>query len=338
MDDLLVPKELFAELQKSKQGISKWGSISLYGPAIQRKESREDCSIFSLKNKSGVGEVTIYPVFPGIELAYNDIHMRYCEAPAKGKRPIIEINHCRLGRYECRFRKQDCCYMEPGDFSISAYPAEKKASCFPLGHYHGISVTIDTERIDPWTMQLLAYLSIDLEHITALLADRNYYILRASSTIEHIFSELYTVREQLRRGYSKVKILELLLMLTDLQPSERELDRPYFSRWQIEEVNEIHDFMLDHIAEHYTIEALASRSSLSPTVMKRCFKGVYGDSIYAYLKKCRLQLSAQLLAAGGRNIGEIAALVGYDNPAKFSDAFRKAYGCSPREYQKSQNG
>lgn len=330
--------KLFIDPQKNHQRLSKLESITLYGTSIQSEESYNEFKVFHLKNDSGVGKVTIYPVFPGIELTYNDIHMRFCESPANNTNQIIEINHCRQGRYECHFRKQDYCYMEPGDFSISSYPTEKKSSCFPLRDYHGISIMIDMNRIDAMTINLMEYMSIDLNHIAVLLKDRNYYILRASNIIEHIFSELYTVRDHIKSGYIKVKVLELLLMLTDLNPNETDLDRPYFSKAQIDAVNEIHDFILDNIAEHYTLDELANRFKISPTVMKKCFKGVYGDSIYSYLKKCRLEMSAQLLAVGDKNIGEIAMFIGYDNPAKFSSAFKKTYGISPREYQKSRNG
>lgn len=338
MDDTLIPNELFRELKKFQRNDMKFGSIALYGEVIQDEKDYGTHKTYHLKNDSGLGDITVYPVFSGIELIYNDLHMRYCSPPSKESTQMIEINHCRLGRYECHFRKQDYCYMEPGDFSISSHMAEKNFHCFPLNHYHGISITIDMEQIDSQTMQLLEFLSVDLDHIVSLLKNQNCYILRASDMIEHIFSELYTVREHIKFGYIKVKVLELLLMLTDLQPTEIELQHPYFSKKQIDAVKAVHDFILDNIAEHYTLEELAEQFVISPTVMKKCFKGVYGNSIYAYLKKCRLEIAAQLLSAGDRSIGEIAVSVGYDNPAKFATAFKREYGVSPRDYQKSRNG
>ena len=38
----------------------------------------EDCNSFYLENESGVGNITLYQVFPGIELVYNDMHLAYC--------------------------------------------------------------------------------------------------------------------------------------------------------------------------------------------------------------------------------------------------------------------
>ena len=334
MDDTLIPKELFQELKKSQQGPMKFGSIMLYGEAVQNEEDHGTYRVYHLKNNSGLGDITVYPVFPGVELIYNDLHLRYCDPPTTGARQIIEINHCQLGRYECNFRKQDYCYMEPGDFSISSPRDEKCFHCFPLNHYHGISITIDMSQIDSQTMKLMEFLSIDLKHIASLIKNRNYFILRASDMIEHIFSELYTVRDHIKFGYIKVKVLELFLMLTDLQPMEKEIDRPYFSKSQIDAVKQIHDFILNHIDEHYTLEQLAERVDISPTVMKKCFKCVYGKSVYAYLKKCRLEIAAQLLTDGEMSIGEIAVSIGYDNPAKFASAFKQEYGLSPSNYKK----
>ena len=38
--------------------------------------AKEDgCSVFKMENETGEGIMTCYPIFPGIELIYNDIHI-----------------------------------------------------------------------------------------------------------------------------------------------------------------------------------------------------------------------------------------------------------------------
>ena len=91
---------------------------------------------------------------------------------------------------------------------------------------------------------------------------------------------------------------------------------------------------MEHFAEHYTIEELSERFDFSPTVLKRCFKGVYGDSIYAYMKRYRLQVAERLLQEGELTVGEIATQVGYLNPNKFTSAFCAEYGMPPTSYRK----
>ena len=68
--------------------------------------------------------------------------------------------------------------------------------------------------------------------------------------------------------------------------------------------------------------------------MKKCFKEMYGDSVYAYIKRYRLQVAEKLLRERKLTIAEIAAQIGYLNPNKFTSAFCAEYRMPPTEYRK----
>ena len=55
---------------------------------------------------------------------------------------------------------------------------------------------------------------------------------------------------------------------------------------------------------------------------------------HAYQKEYRLQLAQKLLLETDCTVAEIAHRVGYENPNKFSSAFREAAGMTPTEYRK----
>lgn len=95
-----------------------------------------------------------------------------------------------------------------------------------------------------------------------------------------------------------------------------------------------HRGFVEHFNEHYTIDELSERFDLSPTVMKKCFRGVYGDSVYAYMKRYRLQMAERLLKESGLTIGEIAAQIGYLNPNKYTSAFVRNTGCRQQNIEK----
>ena len=62
-----------------------------------------DCSVCSISDDSGNMSMTIYDVFPGICLIYNDVHIPRCSiAIDHPVGNIIEIEHCREGRIECQ--------------------------------------------------------------------------------------------------------------------------------------------------------------------------------------------------------------------------------------------
>ena len=80
----------------------------------------------------------------------------------------------------------------------------------------------------------------------------------------------------------------------------------------------------------------AERFQISLTGMKNCFKEVYGDSMYSYLRRYRMNIAATMLRQDSKKgIAEIAGAVGYESPSKFATAFRQVMGQTPMEYRKS---
>jgi AraC-like DNA-binding protein len=80
-----------------------------------------------------------------------------------------------------------------------------------------------------------------------------------------------------------------------------------------------------------TIDEFSKLVSMSSTKLKKSFKGIYGDSIYAYYQKARMQKARELLMSGEYNVNEAAARVGYQNTSNFIMAFKKQFGVSPGE-------
>ena len=152
-----------------------------------------------MESDSGEGVMTSYNVFPGIEILYNDFHMGNCFNNKQTLPNIMEINHCREGRFECDFQNGDCVYLEEGDLSVNMLGNRTKNSCFRLEHYHGVSVVIDIEEAANSISSVLKDISIDLYALRDKLCfgDR-CFIMRAKDSVEHIFSELYTVPDEVK--------------------------------------------------------------------------------------------------------------------------------------------
>lgn len=309
----------------------------LYGPEIQIVSESEGCTVYRMvSDNSGDGIMRSYQVFPGIELIYNDFHMGNCfhnKAPCEG---FMEINHCRQGRFECEFHDGACVYLEEGDLSVNMIGTRTKNSCFPLEHYHGVSVVIELSEAARSISGVLGDISIDPYALRDRLCPANKcFIMRATDSVEHIFSELYTVPEPIRKGYFKIKVLELLLFLSVVDGSEQLTQKRYFPRNQVDIVKDIKEYMTSNLERHYTLEALSQRFGISLTAMKLCFKGVFGISVYSFMRNYRMQAAAVLLCRSRESVSAIAGQVGYLNSSKFSTAFKEVMGMSPLEYRKS---
>jgi len=79
-----------------------------------------------------------------------------------------------------------------------------------------------------------------------------------------------------------------------------------------------------------TIDEFSRLFAMSSTKLKKSFKSMYGDSIYAYYQKQRLQKANELLQSGHYSVKEVARAVGYNNIANFALAFKKQYKVPPQ--------
>ena len=66
--------------------------IALYGRNTGYSDESDDCRIYHLNNETGAGTITIYHVFQGIQAAFNDIHMAYCNLQQNTASNMIEIS------------------------------------------------------------------------------------------------------------------------------------------------------------------------------------------------------------------------------------------------------
>ncbi|MFP5528595.1 helix-turn-helix domain-containing protein [Peptococcus simiae] len=312
-------------------------SVALYDGVLEAEKVLPG-KVVQLKNETGRGTITGHAIFPGIELIYNDLHMEYCQKEGQGKPNLLEINYCREGRCECAFTKRCYCYMSAGDLALCLLEKNNHASIFPTGHYHGITVALDFSAMsEEWQALFSRTFAVDCRAIRQFSESKPYHIVRANDMIHHIFTELYAYQSQFRLDYARIKIIELLLFIKDLAKEDCP-DRQYFSSDQVATVRQVRDYMVASLDRHETIEALASRFHMSPTLLKKCFREMYGTSIYDYWRTYRLQYSEKLLREGQLSIAEIADRVGYKNPNKYSSAFRSVYGLSPSQFRKCPNG
>lgn len=295
----------------------------------------DGCSVYQFCNETGEGTITIYEVFPGVALAYNDFHMRYFDSTFQPGRDVFCIDHCREGRLEYAARDGAYAYVEAGDLKLDRRLTHTGRFEMPLSHYHGAMVSVDMETACQSLPMEIRDFPVDLRVLQRKFCKDKYpMVIHNACSIEHIFGELYAVPEKIKRPYFKIKILELLLYLEALSLPENGEEKPYFYKSQVEKVKAIQRFLTAHMAENFTQEELAARFDISMTSMKLCFKSIYGTTIGGYLLQYRMNQAAVLLQTARMcTVAEIAGQVGYDSPSKFAMAFRKLMGMSPTEYR-----
>ena len=308
---------------------------SQLGSNIQEVVATAECKVFRMDDVSGEGTMTFYRVFDGVFLMYNDFHMKTCYSQFSCDNSLLCIDHCREGRIEHRTDSGMLYYMEPGDMRVDRRVHHTGDMDFPLCHYHGITIGFQVEKAQKAIREAIPAISIDIEVLANKYSnDAHPFVLRQDSGVEHIFSELYNVPSKIRMDYFKIKVLELLIYLAALELSEQKDERPCFYSSQVEKIKAIHTLLTADLTKNYTAEDLSNRFDISASALKNGFKSVYGSPLYTYIRTYKMNFAASMLKQNkNARIIDVAAKVGYDNPSKFSAAFRETMGMTPVQYR-----
>ena len=75
------------------------------------KDNDGYCTVYKMDCADGLGLMTVYQAFPGIQLIYNDFEATEYEWEGIFDKNILEINHCREGREGSRLLSGSCLYL-----------------------------------------------------------------------------------------------------------------------------------------------------------------------------------------------------------------------------------
>lgn len=106
----------------------------------------------------------------------------------------------------------------------------------------------------------------------------------------------------------------------------------YLPEYYYVQVRQSKSFMERCLSEKIELEKIASAAFMSRFHYTRIFKKVYGRSPRKYLKDLRINKGKELLKEG-LDVTQVCFEVGYDSLTTFCNAFKKATGYSPTEYQ-----
>lgn len=101
-------------------------------------------------------------------------------------------------------------------------------------------------------------------------------------------------------------------------------------------LQQITDWMAEHLAEDFSLDRLAAQAGLSRFHFQRLFKRATGVAPSRHHINLRMNLARQLLRETRKSVVEVALEVGYANPSHFAQVFRRETGLSPSEYRRQR--
>ncbi len=81
---------------------------------------------------------------------------------------------------------------------------------------------------------------------------------------------------------------------------------------------------------------LAGLAGMSLSKLTDLYKQVFGDSIYDYFQKARMDKAGHLLRQGGYSVSETGHMLGFSNLSHFGRLFEKHHGITPKRFAAGQ--
>ena len=153
-------------------------------------------------------------------------------------------------------------------------------------------------------------------------------VLPQSQTFKHLMKAAFSIRT--RRTHEArhmlavlgIALLEEYSRMANAAQDETNLGSPSErARTYIEE----------HCAEQDCLRSASRAAGVTPQHLIRSFREYYQQTPGRYMWQLRVERGAELLAATGLTVSEIAGQCGFNNPFHFSRLMRKMQGLSPRQ-------
>jgi len=140
------------------------------------------------------------------------------------------------------------------------------------------------------------------------------------------------LNDELSNFSVRIKVLELLYHLLHKLSKRENTSQKTVNNADAEKLLNARNIILADVSEPPSISSLATQVGMSETKLKQLFKQTFGDSIYNYFQKIRMEEAAFLLKQSAYSVSEVGFQLGFSNLSHFSRLFQRHYGVTPKKY------
>lgn len=175
--------------------------------------------------------------------------------------------------------------------------------------------------------------SVETSHIPVILlsarSEREYIIAGLESGANDYITkpfDLSVLKARIRNIIQSRKHLHEIVLNMKEQPA----DTDYASQLDKEFLDKVMAFIREELANtEFSINDLCRKLGMSRTSFYNKIKALTGQSPNDFIRIMRLNTAKEMLLTQKYNIGEVADMVGFNDPKYFSTCFKRHFGISP---------
>lgn len=141
-----------------------------------------------------------------------------------------------------------------------------------------------------------------------------------------------TPKETLSNLFFKIKVEELLYHLFTALLQRENKPQKDVGNADLKNLLLVRNSLLD-LSKPPVIKTLSQLSAMSETRLKQLFRQTFGDSIYNYYQRSRMDEAAFMLKQTDLSVADVGFQLGFTNLSHFGRLFNKHYGMTPKRYR-----
>lgn len=288
----------------------------------------QNTGVLQLPSSIGEGKITMITISETLQVVISDVMLfQDLTTQFHNDSEMVELNFVLNGHVIC---------------SINQEPFRLQSTDYAISYFHHSNVQIKNkanERLQRVEIrmtpnQLLSYFKTTetkAQIATFLRQQLGQIILEPfTPTIkQRVYEILHCVYEEpFKSIYIEAKVMELIVAFFAKQ-------QPKVAMPNVKDAEKLHEvkaILLQELEQTHTLQSLAERVQITESKLKIGFKQLFGETVFTFIRRQRMEQAAWLLEVEGCTVTEVAVQLGYSNMSNFTVAFRKHFGCNPSEY------
>lgn len=332
--------DAFAAIDSDVSGVDRPFPVL---PFSSRETSeRQVRNVIDAHHGDGVRQVTSLP--GDIRLMVADFAFREdVSGPGMGH-DYLKFHYKLSGRNVVKFANRPDTLIESGRSVIAYHPEGlQKDDCF-AGGVREISLTIGCRRNA--VLDVLRISSDELPRAVRkyfdcpdsdFLCDELPLTVRMKDALAEMSRPAFS--PWLRQIHIEAKVLDLICMSLHELTARDGFAGPTVSLKprDIELLRAVRDYLDTGFGDSITIPALCRRFATNRSKLSEGFRMLFGETIFEYIHKLRMEHARLLLAETDTPISDVAEQVGYSRQSSFSTAFREHHGIRPLDVRRGMH-
>lgn len=131
--------------------------------------------------------------------------------------------------------------------------------------------------------------------------------------------------------YTEAVTLELLCLAIASFNTVAQAPTEEYSERDLRCLHTARNLLMNQFSPAPTIRQVSRAAGMNETSLKRGFKAVFGETIFDFSVRCRMQYALTLLRERRLPVARVAEAVGYVHQTSFATAFRRHFGVRPKD-------